>query len=151
MFFTQGKVGRYLDDWVLEDEVFSEQDQLMRLSIWKVVLQANQLRVGDGHQSWATKSSYIWLKCAVAGCWMLLYESAVEWILELAYMPHVKLFYNQSWKILSTAHFREIWLSSAARLVGWTGGTAGRSRRWTGWLGRTRRRKVGRIIFGEAF
>ena len=32
-FFTQGKVGRYLDDWVMEDEVFREQDQLMRLSI----------------------------------------------------------------------------------------------------------------------
>ena len=32
-FFTQGKVGRYLDDWVLEDEVFREQDQLMRPSI----------------------------------------------------------------------------------------------------------------------
>ena len=31
--FTQGKVGRYLDDWVLEDEVFREQDQLMRPSI----------------------------------------------------------------------------------------------------------------------
>ena len=29
-------------------------------------------------------------------------------------MPHVKLFYNQSWKILITAHFREKMVKSSS-------------------------------------
>ena len=41
--FFQGKMGRYLDDLVMEDEVFLEQDQLMRPGSLKGRLTANQL------------------------------------------------------------------------------------------------------------
>ena len=63
-FFTQGRVGRYLDDWVMEDEVFTEQDQLLssdyygrgrltaKSAVEEVVLQPNQLGKVDDYQNY---------------------------------------------------------------------------------------------------
>ena len=44
-------MGRYLDDFVMEDEVFLEQDQLMRPGILEGRLTANQLGNDDDYQN----------------------------------------------------------------------------------------------------
>ena len=99
-------MGRYLDDFIMEDEVFLEQDQLMRPGILEGRLTANQLGNDDDYQNKIIRSSYMWLPVLRqdVDCWLVC--QLLNDFSKLVFMSRMKRFYSQSRKILSSANFR---------------------------------------------